>query len=166
MSDTPLDPILRSDDPHKAQGRPADLWATLMAVLGVILSVVGAIWFFVGFAENDTRPEHLTSAFVLTIGLFSLAIAPFAIIAQLARRAYRQGGKQAHYLWTIFLMLPWVILGSLSITQTPLPRWTGVIAIILAASLMLWALLSMIFDRRMKPVKVTQTLSQIDKTND
>lgn len=166
MSDSSLDPIVTPDTFEAAQGRPADLCATLIAACGVILSVAGAIWFFAGFAENDTRPEHLTSAFILTFGLFILAIAPLAIIAEFARRAYRQGGKQAHYLWTLFLMLPWVILGSLSISQTPLPRWAGYIAIFLSASLMLWALTSMILDRRVARPSFTQTLSQIEETDD
>lgn len=166
MSDIPLDPIVRSDDPQSAQGRPADLWATLISTCGVILSVAGAIWFFAGFAENDTRPEHLASAFILTFGLFILAIAPFAIIAEFARRAYRQGGKQAHYLWTLFLMLPWLVLGTLSISQTPLPRWAGYIAILLSTSLILWALISILLNRRANRPSLTQTLNKIEKTTD
>lgn len=129
-------------------GRPADLIATLLATLGTILSVIAAIWFFVGFAENDTRPEHLVSVFILTLGLFILAIIPFALVAEFARRAYRKGGRVAHYLWTLFLMLPWVVLGALSITYTPLPVWVGFTAIALAKLLSVWALVSFGLDIR------------------
>lgn len=129
-------------------GRPADAVATLLAALGAIMAVIGAIWFFAGFAENDTRPEHLLSALLLTLGLFSLAIIPFASVAEFARRAYQKGGRLKYYLWTLFLMLPWIGLGLLAVSYTPLPIWTGWAFILLSSLLSLWALLSLILDRR------------------
>lgn len=146
MTEDPIQPVEIETVAHVAKGRPADLLATMIAALGTILSVIGAIWFFAGFAENDTRPEHLVSAFVLTVGLFILAIAPFASVAGFARRAYRVGGRRAHYLWTLFLMVPWVGLGILSLTYTPLPVWAGLIATALSVLLVVWASVSLIID--------------------
>lgn len=119
----------------------------VLAGLGAILSIVAAIWFFAGFAENDTRPEHLTSVLALTLILFAFAIVPFSLVTIFARRAYRMGTKRAHLLWTIFLMLPWIVLGSLTLSHTPLPLWAGLIMIILATLLCIWALVSLILDR-------------------
>ena len=120
----------------------------VLAGLGAILSIVAAIWFFAGFAENDTRPEHLTSVLALTLILFAFAIVPFSLVTIFACQAYRLGTNRAHLLWTIFLMLPWIVLGSLTLSHTPLPLWAGLIMIILAALLCIWALVSLILDRR------------------
>jgi len=151
MTDETLTPIASTPsttrDNSPPIGRQADVLATLLASLGAIFSVLGALWFFIGFAENDTRPEHLASALVLTLILFAFAILPFALTASFARHAYRNGTKRAHLLWTLFLMLPWVLLGSLAISHTPLPIWSGLIMTALAVLLSLWALISLILDR-------------------
>jgi len=152
MTDEPLTPIAApAGNPVETPlpiGRQADILAAMIAVLGVVFSVLGALWFFARFAENDTRPEHLASALVLTLILFSFAILPFALTAGFARHAYQKGTKRAHLLWTLFLMLPWVTLGTLAISHTPLPLWCGLIMATLAALLILWALISLILDRK------------------
>ncbi|WP_427453509.1 hypothetical protein [Litorimonas sp. WD9-15] len=163
MTDDAIKPVTPSESLPRVVGRPADLIATLLATLGTILSVIAAIWFFAGFAENDTRPEHLVSVFILTLGLFVLAIVPFAVVAEFARRAYRTGGRLAHYLWTLFLMLPWVVLGALSVTYTPLPVWVGFTAIGLATLLSVWALVSFGLDIRHHH---TRSLSRGDVQSD
>ena len=129
-------------------GRQADILAALLACLGAIFSVLGAFWFFIGFAENDTRPEHLASALMLTLILFAFAIIPFSLTAGFARHAYRSGTKRAHLLWTLFLMLPWVALGIIAITHAPLPIWYGLSLTSLALLLSLWALVSLVLDRK------------------
>ena len=161
MSEPSLPP---QSAPAKAAGRPADLLAALLAALGTILSVLAAIWFFAGFAENDTRPEHLASALFLTLGLFAFAIGPFCLVTLLARRAYRRGGRMRDYLWTLLLMIPWIILGSLSLTHTPLPKWTGLLAMALSGCLALWALVSLILDWRSGNQMHTQALSDVEET--
>ena len=149
MTDETLTPIATSPTLSvKPIGRQADILAALIAAMGAVFSVLGALWFFAGFAENDTRPEHLASALALTLVLFTFAIVPFALTADFARRAYRQGTKRAHLFWTLFLMLPWVALGTLAVSHTPLPIWCGLIMAVLAAFLCLWALVSLILERK------------------
>ena len=150
-------------DPSIPIGRQADILATLTASLGAVFSVLGALWFFVGFAENDTRPEHLASALVLTLMLFAFAIIPFALVAGFARRAYRSGTKRSHLIWTIFLMLPWVLLGSLASSHTPLPIWCGLIMASFAGLLCLWALISLILDRKRPAVNTEMSQENVMK---
>lgn len=157
MTDETLIPIAANQpDKSPPSGRRADLFAAALAALGALLSCVVAIWFFAGFAENDTRPEHLASALSLTLILFAFAIIPFALVAWFARRAYRLGTTRAHLLWSILLMLPWIVLGSLAVSHTPLPIWGGLLMAILAGLLTLWALVSLILDRN-TPALNTQT---------
>ena len=149
MTDETLTPIATPPTLSvKPIGRQADILAALIAAMGAVFSVLGALWFFAGFAENDTRPEHLASALALTLLLFAFAIVPFALTVYFARRAYRQGTKRAHLFWTLFLMLPWVALGTLAVSHTPLPIWCGLIMAVLAMFLCLWALVSLILDRK------------------
>lgn len=146
MTEETLDPICQPEAPIKPIGRKADLIAALAAGIGVSGSLLAAIWFFLGFAENDSRLEHLTSAFLLTLLLFAFAIIPFSLVSRFAYAAYHQNAKRPHLLWTLCLMLPWVGLGTLTITHTPLPIWCGIIIAILATLLCLWAGISMILD--------------------
>jgi len=62
MTDDTLKPISLPVVNKTAVGRRADILAGSLSVLGALLSSLAAIWFFAGFAENDTRPEHLASA--------------------------------------------------------------------------------------------------------
>jgi len=146
MTDESLTPIAKEADPSAPMGRQADLLALGLSVLGTALSISAALWFFLGFAENDTRPEHLVSAFVLTSLLFAFAIIPFGLVAWFARQAHRFGTKRAHLFWTLFLMLPWIGLGSLAVSHTPLPLWCGLIMAGLAVLLSLWAIVSLVLD--------------------
>lgn len=132
-------------------GRQADRLAMLIAGLGTLLSVICAIWFFAGFAENDTRPEHLTSVFVLTLALFAFAIIPFSLVTVFARSAFRNGTRRTHLLWTLFLLLPWILLGGLAISHAPLPIWSGIIMVLLATLLCFWAGISLILEYRHPP---------------
>ena len=151
MSEDNIAPIIAEDIALPALGRRADQLAMGLAGIGAALSLISAVWFFLGFAENDTRPEHLTSALVLTLGLFAFAIAPFACTAWLARRAYAQGTRRAHLLWTLFLMLPWIGLGLITVFYTPLPIFVGLVMSALAALLSLWAGVSLVLDWNVKP---------------
>ena len=164
MTDETLTPIASQPAASQVEtsqpiGRQADILAAMTAVLGAVFSVLGALWFFAGFAENDTRPEHLASAFVLTLLLFAFAIIPFALTAGFARHAYRNGTKRAHLLWTLLLMLPWVALGSLAISHTPLPIWCGLIMVTLAGLLSLWAMISLILDRNTRDTPPENTVA-------
>ncbi len=156
MTEKPLDPILSPRPQKAAIGRKADLIAALLAGTGAIFSSLASIWFFSGFAENDTRLEHLSSAFFLTLLLFAFAILPFGITARFAFLAYRQSVKKTHLVWTLILMLPWIGLGGLSIMHTPLPVWCGLLMTLGAVLLSLWAVVSLILERN---VSLSNTLS-------
>jgi len=148
MTEETLAPIVQIETPEKPTGRQADLLATVLAGTGTALAILGAFWFFLGFFENDKRPEHLTSAFVLTLGLFAFSIIPFALVTRFAWQAYRRAVTRAYLFWTIFLMVPWIGLGVLTISHTPLPLWCGLIAVSLASLLVIWAIISLILDRK------------------
>ena len=158
MTEETLNPIFKPETPIKPIGRKADLIAAWMAGTGASGSILAAIWFFLGFAENDSRLEHLTSAFVLTILLFAFVIIPFSLVSRFAYAAYRKRAKRTHLLWTLFLMIPWIGLGALTVTHTPLPIWCGLIIAGLAGLLCLWAVVSMILDR--KVVSANTAISQ------
>ena len=164
MTEEALDPIFKPETAIKSIGRKADLMAALMAGIGAGGSILAAIWFFLGFAENDTRLEHLSSAFVLTLLLFAFAIIPFGFVSRFAYSAYRRSAKRAHLLWTMFLMLPWVGLGALTVTHTPLPIWCGVVIAGLAGLLCLWAGISIVLDR--KTVSPNTSISQQNEMSD
>jgi len=140
----------KSANLSKPIGRQADRLAALLAGLAAALSIIAAIWFFIGFAENDKRPEHLTSAFILTLILFAFAVIPFSLVTVFARKAFMHGTKRLHLFWVLFLMLPWVILGTLAVSHTPLPFWSGLIMVILAGLISIWALASLILDRKLE----------------
>jgi len=157
MTDDMIMPIAVPNEANALSiGRRADRLASCLAGFGACLSIIAAIWFFLGFAENDTRPEHLTSALVLTLGLFIFAIGPFALVAQFAHQAYKLGAKRSHLLWTLLLMLPWIGLGFITATHTPLPSWCGGIMAGLASLLTIWAAISLILDRRHSNTKRSQ----------
>ena len=61
-------------------------------------------------------------------------------------------------------MLPWIGLGALTITHTPLPIWCGLIVAGLAGLLCLWALISMVLDRKVEPYNTT--ISQQNEMSD
>lgn len=152
MSEDSVSPIIIPPKaPTPPLGRPADLFAMALAGIGACLSIISAVWFFLGFAENDTRPEHLTSAFVLTGILFAFAIVPFGCVAGLARRAYARGTKRTHLLWTLLLMLPWIGLGLITVSFTPLPLFVGSVIAGLAGLLSLWAGVSLVLDWNISP---------------
>lgn len=152
MTENTVAPIIETKRVSIPFGRRADLLAATLAGIGALLSIAGALWFFLGFAENDTRPEHLVSALALTLILFAFAIIPFVCVAAIARRAHRYGTKRAHLFWTLLLMLPWIGLGWLAISFTPLPLWCGLLMTGLAALLSLWAFVSLILDWNAKPL--------------
>ncbi len=163
--DTVITPVGHREETPAPIGRSADKLSMIIAGLGAALSITAAIWFFAGFAENDTRPEHLASALVLTIILFAFAIIPFGFVAWFAWRAFKSGTKRAHLLWTIFLMIPWVFLGSFAVSHTPLPNWCGIIIAGLAGLLCLWAAISLILDRH-QPAPDTERSRQNEMTDD
>lgn len=157
MTEETVLPILETEETPVALGRRADVVAAGLAGLGAGLSILAALWFFLGFAENDTRPEHLASALALTLILFAFAIVPFLCVTFFARRAFKMGTRRAHLFWTLFLMLPWIGLGSLSAIFTPLPIWTGLTLAGLAALLSLWAGVSLVLDWNATPVNTLDT---------
>ena len=164
MLDEPVRP-LHIRETQAPKGRRADLIACMVAGTGAACALIIAIWFFLGFAENDTRPEHLFSALIFTIGVFGLAIIPFSLVSRMTFIAYKKGGKVRYYFWTLFLITPWLALGILSIIFTPLPFWFGGIFVSLSAILIFWAIMSAMVDRKLTSSTLTQTLDKIEMTD-
>jgi len=62
-------------------------------------------------------------------------------------------------------MLPWVGLGTLAVSHTPLPIFCGLIMVILASLISIWAIASLILDWRTEP-NITGALQKIELTQE
>ena len=140
-----ITPIMPEPILHRgSRGRPVDGWAVAIAALALALSIAGTLWFLSGFIETDPEFRAASSAFLLSVGLGGFAIIPSAVVMRLTWTAHKDGFRPALGWWTFLLMLPWIGLGGLWILRTPLPRWAGWTAVLLASLLCLWAALSLI----------------------
>ena len=129
-----------------SKGRLADRVAAIIAASALGLSLLLSALFFAGFVANDYHIFAITSALGLSLFLGSFAIIPMAIVIILALKAYRQGGNSVLYLWALCLILPWLILSIICLIYTPLPVWMSFCAILFAATLTFWAILSLILE--------------------
>jgi len=129
-----------------SKGRLADRVAAIIAASALGLSLLLSALFFAGFVANDYHIFAITSALGLSLFLGSFAIIPMAIVIILALKAYRQGGNSGLYLWALCLILPWLILSIICLIYTPLPVWMSFCAILFAATLTFWAILSLILE--------------------
>ena len=120
------------DDPHKERlqpinppagtaktkppSSPFEVWAKItrvLAILAGILTLIFCGYLWVGFMENDQGILHLLSAFALCFGTGLLAYGPLFTIAFWAHKSLRTGPKKLSTYLTIFLVLPWMIIGIL-----------------------------------------------------
>ena len=110
MSEEPLIPVATAEtraDSARIGGRPAlDLITALSALSIAVLALATGIWFAAGFAATDTDAAQLAQASGLGLGVSLLLAVPFGLVAWWAWRG------QAKLLWTLFLMLPWVLMGA------------------------------------------------------
>ena len=146
------DPLITRPAPR---GRPADRIAAGVALVALVLSALGTLWFFLGFFENDPEFRASSSAFLLSLGLGAFAIIPSAVVMRLAWAAYRRGFSLAYGLWGLVLMAPWVVLGFILLRRSPLPWWGPAVALLLSALLCLWAIISLVLEWRERRVPGT-----------
>lgn len=144
MDTDPLIPTVQTVKPPrtKAKGRPVDLMAAIMAMIAALVSICMMIVFFLGFAENDSLPMGLLSAFALSALLGSFAIGPALYIAHLAFKAWKEGAGRKSAQRVFLLSLPWVILSGVLIVQTPLPLALTLAICVFASLLCLWSIAS------------------------
>jgi len=151
-SETILKPIAATDASNQSSelarnhGRLADKIAAIIAATALGLSILLSGLFFAGFVANDYHIFAITSALALSVFLGGFAIVPMAIIMGLARKAYRNGGYAALYLWVLFLVLPWLALSILCLIFTPLPVWMSALVVLFAATLTVWGMISLILE--------------------
>jgi hypothetical protein len=149
--DTHIDaPILT---PAHAKGRPADRIAAGIAAIALFASIVGTLWFFSGFFETDPGFAPASSALLLSLGLGAFAIIPSAVILRLCWTAWRQGFRVAYGWWTVLLAGPWIPVGFLCLQSDWLPLWLGVVPLLTAVPITLWALISLWLERSTRPIR-------------
>ena len=119
-----------------------------VALVALVLSALGTLWFFLGFYENDPEFRASSSAFLLSIGLGAFAIVPSAVVMRLSWAAYRRGFSLAYGLWCLVLMGPWVVLSFILLRRSPLPPWGPLVALCLSVLLCLWAIISLVLEVR------------------
>ncbi len=152
LQDTVIEPVSSQKNNSKPafKGRLADKLAAIIAVTALGVSILLSGLFFAGFVVNDYHIFAITSALGLSLFLGAFAIGPLLIITILARKAYRDGGQIKLYLWVLFLILPWLTLSILGLTHTALPIWMSLAAVLFAASLTLWGVVSCLLEIRNK----------------
>lgn len=105
------------------------------------LTVFGlTTYFFYGFAQTDQGFWTLASAFGLCFGVGALAYVPLIIVAIIAKRSLGARASRKNYAFALLLMLPWVCVSLVLTVWSALPLKYSFIAVLLSASLSLWAL--------------------------
>lgn len=116
--------------------------------LAAVISIVAALWFFIGFLENDTGFWHVLSAFGMSMGLGALAFVPALWIARLARLTAMHGARLSTAFLVILLAMPWSVLGGLLARLEGFWRVLGISVMGLVAVINLWAFLMALKSRR------------------
>lgn len=116
--------------------------------LAAIASLIAALWFFIGFLENDTGFWHVLSAFAMSMGMGALAFIPALWIARLARMTALQGARLSTAFLVILLAIPWSVLGGLLARLEGHWRVLGLSVMVLVAVINLWAFLMALRSRR------------------
>lgn len=141
---TPSDPLITR---AAARGRPVDRLIAGVAGLGLLLSLVTTLWFFVGFAETDPGFAPASSAFLLSFLLGAFAIIPCAIIMRLAWTAWRTGFRLSHGFCALFLVLPWIGLAFVAGRSDWMPGWLTFGPLLISIPTGLWAIASITLER-------------------
>lgn len=113
-----------------------------------LISLVAALWFFIGFIENDTGFLHLLSAFGMGMGLGALAFVPALWIARLARLTMVEGPRLSMSFLVILLAIPWGVLGGLLARLEGGWHVLGIAVMVLVTIINLWAFLMALHSRR------------------
>ena len=137
MSDEPLIPVTAADtraDGSRIGDRPAlDLVTALSALSIAVMALATGLWFAAGFAATDTDTAQLAQASGLGLGVSLLLAVPFGLVAWWAWRGH------AKPLWTLFLMLPWVLMGAFWILVSDYDWFIGFVPAAVAALALLRA---------------------------
>ncbi|WP_284390227.1 hypothetical protein [Algimonas ampicilliniresistens] len=142
---TAREPIIKRPP---AQGRPVDRIVAGLAAIWLFCAVAATLWFFLGFYETDPGFSAASSAALLSLGLGAFAIIPGAVILRLAWTAWRYGFRPVHGLWTLVLALPWIGLSLMARPSEWMPIWLTIFPLLLATPISLWAIVSIILERR------------------
>ena len=124
---------------------PYQFWSKstrFLAIVAGILSLIYCGYLWAGFMENDTGILHLLSAFALCFGAGALAYGPLFVIAYWAHRSAQVGPKKSWTLLTIFLVLPWMIIGAMVMPIGGIWPLIGVGILLFCLFLLFWTALS------------------------
>ncbi len=144
MSDPIIRPIgaPKSDEQvaKRSLARDIDRFICALAALTALATFGLSAYFFYGFTQTDTGFWTLASSFGLCFGVGSLAYVPAAICAKGALNSARGIHNWGGYLLALILTLPWLLLSCVFIFASALPKIYGIIALIISAGLLVWAL--------------------------
>ena len=138
---TPITPLERKDARAITPFIRFIQWVRISCLIAGVLILGAAIWYFAGFADNDSGGVHLASAAGLSLGLGLMGFGPLFIIAYLARQVLRFGPNRKISVWTIVLCLPWAIVSVLFIRLGGLGLILGLPALCFSLVLLYWAML-------------------------
>ena len=125
---------------RRSLARDIDRIACIVATLTALVTFGLSAYFFYGFTQTDTGFWTLASSFALCFGIGSLAYVPAAISAKVALNSARGILDGNAYLLVLILTLPWLLLSCVFIFASALPKIYGIIALIISALLLIWAL--------------------------
>jgi hypothetical protein len=110
-----------------------------LTVLTGLAALAASLYFFLGFAENDSQPGVLLSAFLLCFGVGALGYIPMFWIATIAYRVRRNGRSRSALILTLALIIPWVIFAIILLaTGWPLALFGAGLAA-LSTLILTWA---------------------------
>ncbi len=145
MSDPIIKPIgtftnEERDLPKRSLARDIDWFVCAVAALTALATFGLSAYFFYGFTQTDTGFWTLASSLALCFGVGSLAYVPAAISAKVALNSARGILDGSAYGLAVILSLPWLLLSCVFIFASALPKIYGIIALIISALLLVWAL--------------------------
>ncbi|NNE57404.1 MAG: hypothetical protein HKN36_04790 [Hellea sp.] len=137
----PLRPILSRPRSKKVQ--PDDYYSKLVFIISLLLAglaIIASAFGFAGFAENDQNIGHLISSFILCFGVGALAYVPLGFTAYYAQKAMKTPLPRLRAIIVMAFVVPWFPLGFFLIILGGNMRVLGIVALLAAALIGLWAL--------------------------
>ena len=124
--DEPLEPVLVEPERRR---RGVWSWVVGLSCLSVaLLGMTAAVMFFAEFVATDDDALQLLQAALLSFGVGSLLIVPFALTGWMALR-----GRARRPRLVSFLMVPWILVGGLWIAVGRFDPLIGAVPGIVAA---------------------------------
>ena len=141
----PIVPIVETKTaPSPARGTLADLIACGLAALAALTAFGYSVLFFLRFLENDTHLSGVLSAFLLCFGVGAFGYVPSGIISLIAWKAHKKGATKTALLWSMCLLMPWVILALILTFVSDMPKIYSLAILMSVALLTIWALISLL----------------------